>query len=85
MSLSTCWLLKGAKARLATASKKCSGVADKKVVGMVRAVTEDQVHCSIEFNEFLKMISRQESENLHPDLLVEAFKYQMKSNILFLS
>ena len=52
---------------------------------MVRAVTEDQVHCSIEFNEFLKMISRQESENLHPDLLVEAFKYQMKSNILFLS
>ena len=50
---------------------------------MVRAVTEDQVHCSIEFNEFLKMISRQETENLHPDLLVEAFKYQM-NNILFI-
>ena len=83
MSLSTCWLLTGAKARFATASKKCSGVADKKVVGMVRAVTEDQVHCSIEFNEFLQMISRQETENLHPDLLVEAFKYQM-NNILFI-
>ena len=83
VSLSTYWLLTRARARLATASQKCSCVADKKVVGMVRAVTEDQVHCSIEFNEFLQMISRQETENLHPDLLVEAFKYQM-NNILFI-
>ena len=43
---------------------------------MVRAVTEDQVHFSIEFNEFLKMISRKEEEHLQLDCLVEAFKYK---------
>ena len=50
---------------------------------MVKQVSEDQSYNTIEFNEFLQMISRQETENLHPDLLVEAFKYQMNI-ILFI-
>ena len=42
---------------------------------LVRAVSEDDVYFSIEFNEFLKMISRKESDHLQLDSLVEAFKY----------
>ena len=48
---------------------------DKKVLELVRAVSEDDVYFSIEFNEFLKMISRKESDHLQLDSLVEAFKY----------
>ena len=47
---------------------------EKKVLELVRAVTEDDVYFSIEFNEFLKMISRKESEHLQLDCLVEAFR-----------
>ena len=47
---------------------------DKTVLELVRAVSEDDVYFSIEFNEFLKMISRKEDEHLQLDCLVEAFK-----------
>ena len=43
---------------------------------LVRAVSEDDIYFSIEFNEFLKMISRKEEEHLQLDCLVEAFKYK---------
>ena len=42
---------------------------------LVRRVSEDDIYFSIEFNEFLKMISRKESDHLQLDSLVEAFKY----------
>ena len=42
---------------------------------MVRAASEDDVYFSIEFNEFLKMISRKESDHLQLGSLLEAFKY----------
>ena len=48
---------------------------DKKVLEMVRAASEDDVYFSIEFNEFLKMISRKESDHLQLGSLLEAFKY----------
>ena len=48
---------------------------DKTVLEMVRAVSEDDIYFSIEFNEFLKMISRKEEDHLQLDCLVEAFKY----------
>ena len=41
---------------------------------LVRGVSEDDVYFSIEFNEFLKMISRKESEHLQLDCLLEAFR-----------
>ena len=47
---------------------------DKTVLELVRAVSEDDIYFSIEFNEFLKMISRKEEEHLQLDCLVEAFK-----------
>ena len=47
---------------------------DKNVLELVRGVSEDDVYFSIEFNEFLKMISRKEEEHLQLDCLGEAFK-----------
>ena len=47
---------------------------DKNVLELVRRVSEDDIYFSIEFNEFLKMISRKEEEHLKLDCLVEAFK-----------
>ena len=47
---------------------------DRKVLQLVKAVTEDRVNFSIEFNEFLKLISRQEEDNIQLNSLLEAFK-----------
>ena len=41
---------------------------------LVRGVSEDDVYFSIEFNEFLKMISRKEEDHLQLDCLLEAFR-----------
>ena len=41
---------------------------------MVRSVSEDKLYNSIEFNEFLQMMSKQEEEDMKEESLVEAFK-----------
>ena len=41
---------------------------------MVRAVSEDHLYDTIEFNEFLRMMSKQQSEEIPENALVEAFK-----------
>ena len=41
---------------------------------MVRSVSEDKLYDTIEFNEFLKMMCRQQEEEIQEDALVDAFK-----------
>ena len=41
---------------------------------MVRSVSEDKLYDTIEFNEFLQMMSKQEEEEINMDTLAEAFK-----------
>ena len=41
---------------------------------MVRSVSEDKLNNTIEFNEFLQMMSKQGEEEINMDALVEAFK-----------
>ena len=41
---------------------------------MVRDVSEDQVYDTIEFNEFLQMMSKQQEDDINMAALVEAFK-----------
>ena len=41
---------------------------------MVRPVSEDKLYNSIEFNEFLQMMSKLEEEEIKEESLVEAFK-----------
>ena len=42
---------------------------------MVREVSEDQIYDTIEFNEFLQMMSKQQSNSLTEDSLKDAFRY----------
>ena len=41
---------------------------------MLRCVSEDKLYNTIEFNEFLQMMSKQEEEDIKEVSLVEAFK-----------
>ena len=41
---------------------------------MVRSVSEDKLYDTIEFNEFLQMMSKQQEEGINVNALVEAFK-----------
>jgi Ca2+-binding EF-hand superfamily protein len=41
---------------------------------MVRAVSEDKLYDTIEFNEFLRMMSKQQSGKIPENAVVEAFK-----------
>ena len=41
---------------------------------MVRMFSEDQVNNTIEFNEFLKMMAKQENDEIDKKELIEAFK-----------
>ena len=41
---------------------------------MVRSVSEEKLYNSIELNEFLQMMSKQEEEDIKEDSLVDAFK-----------
>ena len=45
---------------------------ERELLSMVRSVSEDQKNDTIEFNEFLRMMSKQNDLNM--DKLVEAFK-----------
>ena len=48
--------------------------SEKNLQKMVRSVSEDKLYDTIEFNEFLQMMSKQEEEEINMDTLVEAFK-----------
>ena len=41
---------------------------------MVRSVSEDKLYDTIEFNEFLQMMSKQQEDDINMTALVEAFK-----------
>ena len=47
---------------------------ETELLEMVRSVSEDKLYNSIEFNEFLKMMSKQKEEAIKEESLVEAFK-----------
>ena len=42
---------------------------------MVRSVSEDKLYDTIEFNEFLQMMSKQQEDDINMTALVEAFKW----------
>jgi len=48
--------------------------SEKKLLTMVRSVSEDKLYDTIEFNEFLQMMSKQQSDDINLDSLMEAFK-----------
>ena len=48
---------------------------EKQLLQRVKAVTEDEIYLTIEFNEFLKMMSEESKEDLKIENLIEAFKY----------
>ena len=47
---------------------------EKQLLSMVRSVSEDKLYDTIEFNEFLQMMSRQEEEEINEEALADAFK-----------
>ena len=47
---------------------------EQKLVKMVEVVSEDKVNLTIEFNEFLRMMSNHNEEELNMESLMEAFK-----------
>ena len=49
-------------------------ISGVKLLDMVSDVSEDTIHNTIEFNEFLKMMSKKENEEIGENLLLEAFK-----------
>ena len=49
---------------------------------MVREVSEDHIFNSIEFNEFLQMMSKQRTQPITTDHLIEAFRLQGKLILL---
>ena len=52
---------------------------------MVRDVSEDQTYSTIEFNEFLQMMSKQMHKDIAPKDLIEAFRsinmFRMRSQL----
>ena len=47
---------------------------EKKLLRMVRSVSEDKLNNTIEFNEFLQMMSKQQEEEVDREEVREAFK-----------
>ena len=47
---------------------------EKILLKMVRSVSEDKLYDTIEFNEFLQMMSKQQEDDINMTALVEAFK-----------
>ena len=47
---------------------------EKKLLRMVRSVSEDKLNDTIEFNEFLQMMSKQQEEEVDREEVREAFK-----------
>ena len=49
-------------------------VSENNLLKMVRSVSEDKLYDTIEFNEFLQMMYKQQEDDINMDALVEAFK-----------
>ena len=49
-------------------------ISEKELLRMVREVSEDRIYDTIEFNEFLQMMSKQ-MRNYTQDSLRDAFRY----------
>ena len=66
--------------KIMTGSYKCSSnnkkllSTEKELLTMVRAVSEDQIYDTIEFNEFLQMMSKQQKDGLNEGALKDAFR-----------
>ena len=49
-------------------------ISDSKLLSSVKAVSQDRAYHSIEFNEFLLLISKHQEESLSRNSLIEAFR-----------
>ena len=49
-------------------------LSEERLQSLVKEVSEDKKNLSIEFNEFLRMMSLLEEEHLNIETLMEAFK-----------
>ena len=47
---------------------------ETKLLKMVRSVSEDKVYNTIEFNEFLQMMAKQQQGEINEEALMEAFR-----------
>jgi len=73
-------------AELGTAMKTLGQRPSEKVLlKMVRSVSEDKLYDTIEFNEFLQMMSKQQEDDINMNALVEAFKIFDKDKDGFLT
>merc|ERR1711936_73615 len=59
--------------------------SENNLLKMVRSVSEDKLYDTIEFNEFLQMMYKQQEDDINMDALVEAFKTFDKDNDGFLT
>ena len=55
---------------------------DDDLLAQLREVSADAIYDTIEFNEFLQMMSKQQVKLLSKDSLKDAFRYKIKSLIL---
>ena len=64
-------------------------ISDDELLEMVREVSEDHMYDTIEFNEFLQMMSKQQKKGLTQDILKDAFRqgfiYQAGSHGVFIN
>jgi Ca2+-binding EF-hand superfamily protein len=58
---------------------------EKELLTMVRDVSEDQIYDTIEFNEFLQMMSKQQRFGMTEDSLKDAFRIFDKDDDGFIS
>ena len=49
-------------------------ISGDKLLDMMKEVSADTINNTVEFNEFLKMMSKKENEEIGENLLLEAFK-----------
>jgi len=59
--------------------------SDDELLEMVREVSEDHMYDTIEFNEFLQMMSKQQKKGLTQDILKDAFRIFDKDDDGFIS
>ena len=50
-------------------------IADEELLKMVQDVSEDPVYHTIEFNEFLQLLSKQQRSGTTRDSLTDAFRF----------
>ena len=68
------WSINSIISHLSQATSFLFSDSEKDLLRMVRDVSEDQVYDTIEFNEFLQMMSKQQRFGLTEDSLKDAFK-----------